>query len=175
MIDTNKYEGSGEETVVEIVESNELPRATKIVLKPVDSTLHEVDVVQVFERSFSNLGVLSEGKQYLIPLEELGGFQVAVYVSHLEPGPEVYLDGDEVPLEFEEPVDYVEPVRRPPTPMPEPTPMLAADTSDLMVPTNLVGGANYQSPELRPNARTRAMHPPGFIPFSGQGRRLDGK
>ena len=70
MIDTNKYEGSGEETVVEIVESNELPRATKIVLKPVDSTLHEVDVVQVFERSFSNLGVLSEGKQYLIPSVE---------------------------------------------------------------------------------------------------------
>ena len=174
MIDTNKYEGCGEETVVEIVDIHELPRATKITLRPVDSALHEVDVVRVFESCFSQLGVLQKGKQYLIPLEELGGFHVGVYVAELEPGPEVYLDGDEVPLEFEQPVDYVEPpVHRPPTPIPTLPSLLSADDMGTMIPDSEAAAPAAPTPQT--NLRGRGGHPSGFIPFSGMGRRLDGK
>jgi hypothetical protein len=181
MIDTNKYSGCGEETIVEVLDTASLPRATRIVLRPVDSALHEVDVVSVFEQSFSRLGVLQEGKLYLIPLEELGGFHVSVYVEKLEPAKEVYMDGDEIPLEFERPVDYVEPPPRPPTPVPEPIPLLApAQTSDFMVPSNMLGGGEEadlnQTYQPQPRGRRGVQQvPSGFVPFSGQGRRLDGK
>jgi hypothetical protein len=187
MIDANKYQGAGEEAIVEIVDASSLPRATRIVLRPVDSALHEVDVVSVFEKYFSRLGVLQEGKLYLVPLEELGGFHVSVYVEKLEPAAEVYLDGDEVPLEFERAVDYVEPPPRPPTPIPAVPALLVPGHPDLMVPANFLGdppGADLSGAySSRPNAvgggqglrRNQTYHPPGFIPFSGKGHSLNGK
>lgn len=194
MIDSNKYTAAGEEAVVEVLEASSLPKATRIVLRPVDSALHEVDVVNVFEKCFSRLGVLQQGKMYLVPLEDLGGYQVSVFVERLEPEPEVYLDGDEVPLEFERAVDYVEPPPRPPTPIPGGTgllssPPLAPGNPDLMVPANFLGdppGADLSSAYTsRPPAlnrgggnavrRGQGHHPAGFIPFSGAGHRLDGK
>ncbi len=190
MVDANKYQGAGEEAIVEVLEASSFPKATRIVLRPVDSAIHEVDVVSVFEKYFSRLGVLQEGKLYLVPLEELGGFHVSVYVQKLEPAPEVYLDGDEVPLEFERAVDYVEPPPRPPTPVPAAPPLLAPGIPDLMVPANFLSdppGADlneaYTSrpPPLGGRGggqalrRNQAHHPPGFVPFSGKGHSLNGK
>jgi hypothetical protein len=184
MIDSNKYSGAGEEAIVEVLEASSLPKATRIVLRPVDSALHEVDVVSVFEKYFSRLGVLQEGRFYLIPLEELGGFHVSVFVEKLEPAPEVYLDGDEVPLEFERAVDYVEPPPRVPTPVPEGPPLLAPGNPDLMVPANFLGdppgaGLNQayisRPPALGGARRNQPHHPPGFVPFSGKGHSLNGK
>lgn len=171
MVDSNKYSAAGEEAVVEVIESTSLPKATRIVLRPVDSALHEVDVVSLFEKYFSRLGVLQQGKMYLVPLEELGGFQTSVFVEKLEPEAEVYLDGDEVPLEFERAVDYVEPPPRPPTPIPPPPPMLAPEDPNLMVPANFFGTAPVNST----HPPRRGQRPSGFIPFSGTGHRLDGK
>jgi hypothetical protein len=179
MIDANKYSGSGEETLIEVLEASSLPKATKITVRPVDSALHEVDVVSLFERCFSRLGVLQEGKMYLIPLDELGDFPVAVFISKLEPAEEVYLDGDDVPLDFEQAVDHVEPPPRVPTPVPPAPAMLApmapAEEEDLMVPRNMFGGGGGSGSAVRPQARPRGGVPPGFVPFSGPGRRLDGK
>lgn len=193
MIDANKYQGAGEEAIVEVVDAGSLPKATRIVLRSVDSALHEVDVVNVFEKYFSRLGVLQEGKLYLVPLEELGGFHVSVFVEKLEPAAEVYLDGDDVPLEFERAVDYVEPPPRPPTPVPVgpsllASPPMAPGNPDLMVPANFLAeppGADlsqaYASRPVLPGRGGAALrgrqnhHPPGFIPFSGQGRSLNEK
>lgn len=195
MIDANKYMGAGEETIVEVLEASSFPKATRIVLRPTDSAIHDVDVVNVFERYFSRLGVLQEGKLYLVPLEELGGFQVSVYVEKLEPGPEVYLDGDDVPLEFERAVDYVEPPPRPPTPVPAApsllaSPPMAPGNPDLMVPANFLneppGAALNEAYTSRPPPldgrgggaalrRNQTHHPPGFVPFSGKGHSLNEK
>lgn len=184
MIDANQYKGSGEEVVIEILDAQTLPKATRIVLKPIDSALHEVDVVQVFERCFSRLGVLQQGRMYLIPLEELGGYQVPIHVETLEPAAEVYLDGDDVPLEFTRAVDYVEPAQqRPPTPIPTAPPVLAADQPDLMIPPNFLVGsggapveqAYQQPPRSRNNLQRQNHYPRGFIPFSGEGHFLGGK
>lgn len=192
MLDANQLKGSGEECLIELFDSSSLPRATKIVLRPIDSALHEVDVVSVFEKAFSRLGVLQKGHLYLVPLEDLGGFQVPVFVEKLEPADEVYLDGDDVPLEFEQAVDYVEPPPvRPPTPIPTGPAPLCPDQPDLMVPANFLGdppGADLtHAYTSRPPALSRGAagggssirraphYPPNFVPFSGKGYSLNGK
>ena len=178
MIDSNRYSGCGDETTAHVLTPEDIPRATRIVLKPVDSTIHQVDVVHCLEKPLSSIGVLQQGKQYLIPLDELGGYKVPVYVEQLEPAEVVFLDGDEIPLEFVESVDYYEAPRpRVPTPPPEPIPtllpfgnMVPGDLNQAFSPENRVveggGGRGF-----RPNQRNHC--PPGFIPFSGKGYRLD--
>ena len=108
MIDSHQIEGCGETYNTEIIEIASMPKATRIVVRPIDSAFLGVDVVGVLEKAFSRIGVLQKGSTLLIKLEELGGFQVGVYIHHLEPATEVYLDGDDIPLEFEEAVDHVE-------------------------------------------------------------------
>lgn len=177
MIDSNRYDGAGETTVVEVLEGSAFPKATRIVLRPVDSALHEVDVIQVFEKCFSQLGVLQEKKLYLIPLAELGGYQTSVFVEKLEPEPEVYLDGDEVPLEFERAVDYVEPPRRPPTPIPAEAEQLVPETiadRQVVIGTDGMGGGNLSRPTHRP-VKAAPTAATGYTPFSGQGYRLGGR
>jgi hypothetical protein len=175
MIDTNQYTGCGDEATGTILTPEDIPRATRIVLKPIDSTIHEVDVVRCLERPLSSIGVLQQGKMYLIPLEELGDFQVAVFVEQLEPAEVVFLDGDEIPLEFVEAVDYYEPpapaqvAPRPPTPIPA------------EIPTLLPFGNMISNEETAPAPTGRAFHsrttrnhcPPGFVAFAGKGNRLD--
>jgi hypothetical protein len=108
MIDAHQIEGCGELYDTAVISASSLPKATRIVVRPIDSAFLGVDVVGVLEKAFSRIGVLQQGTTVLIRLEELGGFQVGVYIHKLEPAEEVYLDGDEIPLEFEEAVDHVE-------------------------------------------------------------------
>ena len=179
MVDTNRYDASGEETLGHILTPENVPRATKIVLKPVDSTIHQVDVVRCLERPLSSIGILQEGKMYLIPLEEIGEFQVPVFVEKLEPAEVVFLDGDEIPLEFVEAVDHFEPppAARMPTPPPEPLPtllpfgnMVPGDLNQAFSPENrVIPGGGRGGRVLRNHC------PPGFVPFSGKGHRLDSR
>jgi hypothetical protein len=108
MIDSHQIDGCGEMYNTEIIQIATMPKATRIVVRPIDSAFLGVDVVGVLEKAFSQIGVLQKGSTILIRLEELGGFQVGVYIHNLEPAAEVYLDGDDIPLEFEEAVDHVE-------------------------------------------------------------------
>lgn len=177
MIDTNQYSGCGEETTGTILTPEDIPRATRIVLKPVDSTIHQVDVVRCLERPLSSIGVLQQGKMYLLPLDELDGFQVAVFVEQLEPAEVAFMDGDEIPLEFVEAVDYYEPpapvVPRPPTPIPADIPMLTpfgAMVSDDSTAPQAAGAGN----RIHSRSTARRGHcPPGFVAFAGKGNRLD--
>lgn len=176
MIDTNQYSGCGDEAIGTILTPTDIPPATRIVLKPVDSMIHQVDVVRCLERPLSSIGVLQQGKTYLIPLEELEGFHVSVYVEYLEPAEVVFLDGDDIPLEFVEAVDYYEPPAPPapipPTPIPADVPFI--HPSEGMIPAHqrhqVVDGTRIS--HLRTAGRTHC--PPGFVPFGGKGNRLDG-
>lgn len=175
MIDTNQYSGCGDEATGTILTSDDIPRATRIVLKPVDSMIHQVDVVRCLERPLSSIGVLQQGKMYLIPLEELEGFHVAVFVEQLEPAEVVFLDGDEIPLEFVEAVDYFEPpaavVPRPPTPIPAQIPTL--NPFEPMVPSDQLHQVGGGARPLHSRIPTRNHCPPGFLAFAGKGNRLD--
>jgi len=155
MLASNRLEGSGETVTIEAFQSDSLPKATRIVLRPIDSSLFDADFMPVLETAFSRMGVLQQGRQIQLPIAELG-ITVDLFVEKTEPESEVYLDGDEIPLEFEQAVDYRAPLPlplapRPGTPIPpEPAPLFT----------------NVETPMVA------ASEPIGFRPFQGRGYRL---
>jgi hypothetical protein len=80
------------------------PKATEIVLQPLDSGFCGVDIASAASQLLSHWNVLSTGTILSIPCEELGGFQIDVLVKRLEPASTVLLRG-EVPLVIENPVE----------------------------------------------------------------------
>jgi hypothetical protein len=171
MIQSNQYSGVGEETRISVFDQSELPKATRIVVRPVDSLLFQTsDVLSIFERNLSKLGVLQQGKLYPLPLEEFDGEIVTFFTEVLEPEGEVFLDGDDIPLEFEEAVDSPPPATfvRIPTPPPEPIPRFL-EQGAAMIPDFLPGNSVVEAP-MRPR---NSFAPTSFTPFSGKGRRLN--
>ena len=151
MLDAAGFEGSGEVLKCSLLTNDAFPEATKITLRVVDSAFYNSDVKAELEAALTNLGILRRHTTIQIPVKRLGDFPVELFVSELEPADCVLCDGDEIAVEFEEPVDHYEPpstsYQRPPTPIPAEPPIL----SDTMIPTP-------------PPAQTR-----GFVPFQGQG------
>jgi hypothetical protein len=152
MIDAAQLGGEGEQSTLEILDEECFPEATRIVFRVVDSAIYNADVKDELEKALSSIGVIRKHSTLQIPVEALGGYKVEVFVSETEPANVVLCDGDEVRVEFEEPVDQIE-VPRPPTPIPE-LPALLPTT--MMLPETLV------APQQ------------GFQAFAGQGRLLGG-
>jgi hypothetical protein len=148
MMDSANVAGNGEITTAEILDEESFPEATRIVLRVVDSAFYNSDVKEELERALSSLGVISQHTTLQIPVAALGGFPVEVFVSKTEPANVILCDGEEVALEFEEPVDQI----RPPTPIPAPDPVLEPPS---MIPVS-------------------APEPQGFQAFQGQGQTLGG-
>ena len=152
MLHSNRLEGNGESVLIEAFESDSLPKATRIVLRPIESSFFDADFLPILEKVFSRMGVLQQGKLILVPIEELGGMMAELFVEKTEPGMEVYLDGDDIPLEFEQAVDYRPvPVPLPRTATPPPPPI-----EQFMAPMM----------PMTPMAQS------GFMPFQGSGYRL---
>ena len=129
-------QGEGESHDVQILTEEAFPQATKIVLRVVDSAFYNSDVKKELEIALTRLGVIKKGQLLHIPIEALDDFVVDIYVSELEPANIVLCEGEEVAVEFEEPVDAFESKEeeeketspfavetavglRPPTPAPE--------------------------------------------------------
>jgi hypothetical protein len=157
MLASNRLEGSGETVTIEAFQSDSLPKATRIVLRPIDSSLFDADFMPVLETAFSRMGVLQQGRQIQLPIAELG-ITVDLFVEKTEPESEVYLDGDEIPLEFEQAVDY-----RAPLPLPLP---LAPRPGTPIPPEPAPLFTNVETPMVA------ASEPIGFRPFQGRGYRL---
>lgn len=102
ILDSIGYAGCGEDIAYDILTADSFPRATRIVIDVEDDMIHSIDIVAAFSKVFSQLGVIRQGQIIQVPLDEMGGYKVSVKIQILEPGPEVFLDGDEVPLEFME-------------------------------------------------------------------------
>lgn len=127
--------GEGETCDVKILTEEAFPQATKIVLRVVDSAFYNSDIKRELEIALTRIGVIKKGQLLHIPIEALGDFIVDIYVSELEPANIVLCEGEEVAVEFEEPVDAFESKEeeretspfavetaaglRPPTPVPE--------------------------------------------------------
>lgn len=142
------------------------PHATKIVLQPLDSDVLEtgIDIVAEVSAMLSNWQTLTKHTMLSVPIQELGGLVVDLFVKEIEPAETVLLRG-EVPLELEDALiqrsRQAEPTfqgfQRPPTPIPqEPEQLQADDGSFSMLP---------QAPP--PSIPVR-----GFQAFQGQGQRL---
>ena len=168
MIDAGQFRGEGEAAVVNIMDEEFFPEATKIVLRVIDSAFYNADIKEELERALSAMGVIREHTTLQIPVEALGGYAVEVFIAQTEPANVVLCDGEEVAVEFQEPVDQIAPPR-PPTPIPEPVPVLSTDA---MIPDtqesqitagfrafqgqgNIVGSSNAHIPEWR-----RELGPP---------------
>jgi len=125
-------EGGGEQRQITVFSEEAFPPAERIKIRFIDSAAYNSDVKEELEQALTKLGVLSNQTQYQIPIQSLGNFPVDIFVSEVEPADIVLCHGDEVAIEFEEPVDQITPPppARPPTPIP-------ADISrlpDLMIP-----------------------------------------
>ena len=155
MIDAWALIGEGEESDIQVMNEEFFPEASRIKLRVIDSAIYNSDIKDELEKALSALGVIQEHTTLLIPVTALGGYTVEVFVSETEPANIVLCDGEEVVLEFEEPVDQIAPpAPRPPTPIPETVPRLSADT---MIPEQF----------LRSNPAPSRQ---GFQAFQGEGR-----
>jgi hypothetical protein len=120
MIDSAGIGGLGDEVKVEILNEEAFPPATRIVLKVVDSAFYTSDIKEELEKALSAIGVIRKHTTLQIRVSALGDFPVDLFIANTEPADVVLCDGEEVALEFEEPVDYFEPAteqKRPSTPI----------------------------------------------------------
>jgi hypothetical protein len=102
------------------------PRATKISLRPVDTLINEIDGRAEIEEHLKNFNVIQQGVEVQIPLRPFDNYLATVYVEGLEPGPVVLLR-DEVELDLLGSVvepPPLQPMQRPPTPIPAEPPLL---------------------------------------------------
>jgi hypothetical protein len=156
MLDSAGFQGQGEVLHCSVLTNDAFPEASKITLRVVDSAFYNADVKAELEAALTHLGILRNQTILQIPIQSLDNFQIELFVSALEPADCVLCDGDEVEVEFLEPVDHYEeprpPTPRPPTPIPSPPTVL----KDCMVPDD--------SPKPRS----------GFTAFQGEGRLLGG-
>jgi hypothetical protein len=75
------------------------PRATLIVLKPLDSALYHTDMRALFEERLYAFHVLQTGTTLSVHVKELGNYEAYACIEHLEPASTVVL-GHEVNVEF---------------------------------------------------------------------------
>jgi hypothetical protein len=145
--------GDGETVDVTVLSEEAFPQATKIVLRSFDSAIYNSDVKQEIEYALSNIGVIERHAQLQIPIRDLGGYPVEVFISEVEPADLVLCEGDEVVLEFEEPLDQIAPPR-PPTPIPETIPRLESMLAEMQ----------QAQPQPQPEGRTLGTGDESQIP-----------
>lgn len=111
--------GDGEPIRTTVFSQDAFPEATRIVIRSVDSAIYNSNVKEELEHALTQLGVLQVHTQLQVPIQALGSYPIDLFISQLEPADMVVCHGDEVVIEFEEPVDAIEaPPQRPPTPIP---------------------------------------------------------
>lgn len=145
--------GSGEEKQVSIFTEEAFPEATRITVRFIDSAAYNSDIKEELEEALGKLGVLQKNTQYQIPIQALGNFPVDIFVSELEPADIVFCQGDEVAIEFEEPLDQIPEAERPPTPPQRPPTPIPVDMPFLMMP-----------PEEQPQGRVLGSDPSVMAP-----------
>jgi len=99
------------------------PRATKIVLKPLDTMMKHIDGREEIEEHLKNFNVLQVGTTIPIPLRPFDNHITYVFVEKIEPEPVVLLR-NEVELDLldsiieDEPQPQQQPIQRQLTPIP---------------------------------------------------------
>jgi len=153
ILDALGVKGDGEEVAVEWVAAETLERATRLVFSLTEALPADLDPRDLLEGPLSMLGVIRTGSMLPIPGMEGECF----HVTTCEPADEVFLDGDEIALEFLLP--EIAPAPLPSAPLPsapsaeEEEEEEPWDDSEPMIPIGK---------EIKK----------GFVPFSGVGRRL---
>ena len=155
--------GEGETRQVTVFTEEAFPPVEKIHVRFVDSAAYNSDIKEELELAFGKLGVIQKDSQYQIPIHALGNFPVDIYVSSLEPADMVFCHGDEVEIEFEEPIDQItpppesSPQQRTPTPIPLDVPSLMVPPEEETQPQGRVLGSD---PNTAPPLWRQQLGPP---------------
>jgi hypothetical protein len=106
----------------------EIPAAIRISLRPMDNAGYHSDLRTAFEQYLDRFHTMEAGTTLLVPLEDLGGYEICAFVEAVEP-PGIVRLGGEVQLEFLEPEGGVpeEQVPEPNTVVPVPVPVLTPE------------------------------------------------
>lgn len=143
-------EGAGEQRQVTVLSEEAFPLAESIKIRFLDSAAYNSDVKVELEQALTKLGVLCNQTQYQIPIQSLGNFPVDIFVSELEPADIVLCHGEEVAIEFEEPIDQITPPPQEPDRPPTPVPAEVQRLPELIVP---------QAPPAEPQGRLLGSDP----------------
>lgn len=95
----------------------DIPYASMIYLKPLDTAIYHTDIRNCFEKALDMFHVIESGSMLTVEIESLGGYKVEAYVDKVEPVSICRLGG-EVGVEFLEPEGGVPEFKRPDTPPP---------------------------------------------------------
>ena len=137
LIQTMGLEGVGDEVAVNWISDEHAPEATKIVLRPHESAFYHGDARDELEPVLTQYGMLKKGSTIPVPIEELGGYIILFDVIATEPADLVLMQGDEVAIEFEQALDWVDaPVAAAPEPPPERLlePLVPFDDDEALLP-----------------------------------------
>ena len=102
-------DGAGEDITVAWFSEIAFPEATKIVLRPHDSSFFSGNVKEELERMLTRYGILHVGTTIPVPIEQLDGFVIQFDVVSSEPATTVLMEGDEVEILFEKAHDDTTP------------------------------------------------------------------
>jgi hypothetical protein len=151
--------GDGEIMEVSFERAETLPKATRLRFSIIGNNNDIPDGIEVrdlLEGPLSQLGVLE--KNQIIPIPVLEHHQLKLEVC--EPNDLVFLDGNDVAFEIEEP----------PVPSRQPTPFTTPFTTN----TNIFDGpmiSTIAGASIQPRTSTQRSNR-GFIPFQGTGYRM---
>lgn len=162
VLDALGVEGNGERVVLEWIACETIPRATRLVVRPSRRIPDGIDPRDLMEGPLSQLGGLKMGTVLPLPGGDEGETLV---VEVCEPAEEVFLDGNEIALELNEMIKDVDVNITHST---EKKTSSEEETNDMISPS-------YFLAQARADRENRANKTKTFIPFSGEGNRLDGK
>jgi hypothetical protein len=135
------------------------PKATKIVLEPMDEVYYSFDIATATSEYLSHWNILSKNTVLRVPCIEIQGYTMEILVKDIEPANEEYvLLRDEVPLEIAEngsELDYIPKIQK----------QNITRTADTPAPS-FSGEHEFDSmiPMITPTTT--------FTPFLGRGQRL---
>ena len=145
--------GTGELAKVTWLTQEAFPEATRIVLRPHDSTFYSSDIKAELEVALTKIGVLQKDRSIKVVIQS---YPIEFDVVDLEPATIVLAQGDEVEIEFETAVDAQAATLRPDTPIPK-SPFEEVDFSSMVstpattvVEGRTLGGTNRYTADGRP-------------------------
>ena len=149
--------GMGEMATVTWLTQEAFPEATRIVLRPHDSTFYSSDIKAELEVALTRIGVLQKDHSIKVVIQSLGDYPIDFDVVDLEPATIVLAQGDEVEIEFETALDAPVEVPRPDTPIPKSPFEEVVDFSSMVstpaattVEGRTLGGTNRYTADGRP-------------------------
>lgn len=111
----------------------DIPVATKIVIKPLDPIAFELDTIECFEKAFMNLHSIKEGITIPIPVPQLGkDYTMFAHIEKVKPEVVSRIVSGEIDVEFINEFKDTTP------PAPSPTPVSSSPLLDPMIPNSIM-------------------------------------